>query len=331
VVNEKLTQSSVDKIDLLLTIDNSRSMADKQQILALAVPDLVKGLVNPGCVDPNTGEITSTPPGPLDKCPDGTQREFDPVLDIHIGIITSSLGGHGSDACSTSGAGKQSNNDKGRLIARLDPTMAAEVETYQNQKFLAWDPAQKLSPPGEADIDADSNADANTTALTTSLQDMVKGAGQVGCGYEAQLESWYRFLIDPNPPEEVTLNADGKVVLKDTDTTLLEQRKSFLRPDSLLAIIMLTDENDCSIREEGQFYYAAQQKAGNGSPFHLPKGREICETNPNDQCCFSCGQGGPKDDNGDPICPADATCKTPDNKTVYLDEFEDNINFCCWN
>ena len=69
-------------IDLLLSIDNSRSMADKQQILALAVPDLVKGLVNPGCVDPNTGEITSTPPGPLDKCPDGTQREFDPVLDI---------------------------------------------------------------------------------------------------------------------------------------------------------------------------------------------------------------------------------------------------------
>jgi hypothetical protein len=30
-------------VDLLLAIDNSRSMADKQQILALAVPDLVTG------------------------------------------------------------------------------------------------------------------------------------------------------------------------------------------------------------------------------------------------------------------------------------------------
>jgi len=40
---ERLTQSSVDKIDLVLAIDNSRSMADKQQILAKAVPDLVAG------------------------------------------------------------------------------------------------------------------------------------------------------------------------------------------------------------------------------------------------------------------------------------------------
>ena len=331
VISEKLTQSAVDKIDLLLSIDNSRSMADKQQILALAIPDLVKGLVNPGCVNPNTGEIESTPAGPLDKCPEGTQREFDPVLDIHIGLITSSLGGHGSDACSTSGAGKQSNNDKGHLIARQDPTMAAEVETYQNLKFLAWDPSQKLSPPGEADIDTDTATDANMTALTSSLADMVIGAGQIGCGYEAQLESWYRFIVDPSPPEEVTLDADGKVLLKGTDTVILDQRKAFLRPDSLLAIILLTDENDCSIRESGQYYYAAQQKAGNGSPFHLPKGRAICDTSPNDQCCFSCGQTGPKDDSGNPICAEDPSCKTADGKTVYLDDIEDNINLRCWN
>src|SRR5262245_7323152 len=170
VISEKLTQSAVDKIDLVLAIDNSRSMADKQQILALAVPDLVKGLVNPGCVNPNTGNIESTPAGPLDMCPQGTQREFDPVLDIHIGVISSSLGGHGSDACSTAGTGKQSNNDKAHLLARKDPTQAAEVETYQNLKFLAWDPSQKLKPGGEADIDADSGADANMTALVPSLR-----------------------------------------------------------------------------------------------------------------------------------------------------------------
>ena len=48
---DKLTQSSVDKIDLLLMIDNSGSMSDKQQILKLAVPDLVQALVNPKCLD----------------------------------------------------------------------------------------------------------------------------------------------------------------------------------------------------------------------------------------------------------------------------------------
>jgi hypothetical protein len=38
---------------------------------------------------------------------------------------------------------------------------------------------------------------------------MVVGAGQIGCGYEAQLESWYRFLVDPTPAE-ITLDKDAR-------------------------------------------------------------------------------------------------------------------------
>jgi hypothetical protein len=320
VISEKLTQSSVDKIDLVLAIDNSRSMADKQQILALAVPDLVKGLVNPACINSTTGNYDSTPAGPLAKCPDGTQRDFDPVVDIHIGLTTSSLGGHGSDACNA-GAGKESNNDKGHLVDRKDPAMPGLVPTYQNLHFLAWDPEQKLKPPGEGTVDG----------LVKSINDVVIGAGQVGCGYESQLEGWYRFLIDPSPYDTISLDKDGKIVLNGNDKTLTDERKSFLRPDSLLAIIMLTDENDCSLRESGQFYYAEQQKTGNGSPFHLPKARALCDTDPNNECCFSCGQTGPKDASGNPKCSDDPTCKTPDGKTAYHDEVSDNINFRCWN
>jgi hypothetical protein len=329
-LTEELWHSEELKIDILLDIDNSRSMADKQEILALAVPDLVKGLVNPGCVHPITGDVEATPAGPLDACPPGTERRIEPVLDIHVGIISSSLGGHGSDACSTSNAGKQSNNDKAHLLARVDPTTWEEVETYKNLKFLAWDPAQRLAPPGQADVDVDTAADPDTTALVPTLTDMVLGVGQIGCGYESQLEAWYRFLVDPDPPEEVMQGADGKLLLAGTDTALLEQRKAFLRPDSLLAIVMLTDENDCSIREQGQYYYAAQQKAGNGSPFHLPKARAVCDQSPEDPCCFSCGQKGPTDDNGDPICPEDPTCKDPDGKTAYHDDVTDNINLRCY-
>jgi hypothetical protein len=205
-----------------------------------------------------------------------------------------------------------------------------EVETYQSLKFLAWDPGQKLAPPGEADISLDSAADADATALAPSLAEMVLGVGQIGCGYESQLESWYRFLVDPTPPENVTLDATGKVLLEGIDSVLLDQRKAFLRPDSALVILMLTDENDCSIREQGQFYYAAQVQQGNGTPFHLPAARAICATDPGNECCFSCGQVGPKDDNGNPICPADPSCKTPDGKTVYLDALSDDINLRCF-
>src|SRR5688572_25250952 len=42
---DRITQTSVDKIDLLFMIDNSGSMSDKQAILRQAVPDLVNRLV----------------------------------------------------------------------------------------------------------------------------------------------------------------------------------------------------------------------------------------------------------------------------------------------
>jgi hypothetical protein len=51
VVTKAVPQSGVDKIDLLFMIDNSISMADKQAILAEAVPVLVQRLVDPVCVD----------------------------------------------------------------------------------------------------------------------------------------------------------------------------------------------------------------------------------------------------------------------------------------
>src|SRR6188508_1038129 len=51
VVTKAVPQAGVDKIDLLFMIDNSISMADKQAILAEAVPVLVSRLVTPICVD----------------------------------------------------------------------------------------------------------------------------------------------------------------------------------------------------------------------------------------------------------------------------------------
>ena len=92
---ERLTQSAVDKIDLLLVIDNSRSMADKQEILRLAVPDLVQQLVNPACVDEDGNVSGTQPTDPLAECDAGLEREFDPILDMHIGVITTSLGARG--------------------------------------------------------------------------------------------------------------------------------------------------------------------------------------------------------------------------------------------
>jgi hypothetical protein len=123
---------------------------------------------------------------------------------------------------------------------------------------------------------------------------MVTGVGDAGCGYEASLEAWYRFLVDPEPYESIAIEND-QAVLVGRDELLLAQRRQFLRPDSLLAIVMLTDENDCSIRDGGQFYFAAQTHVpGTTTPYHLPKPRAACSSGDAslfEQCCRSCGQG----------------------------------------
>jgi hypothetical protein len=321
---EKLQQSAVDKIDLVLGIDNSRSMADKQQILALAIPDLVKGLVNPRCLDDKGVPAQMQPSYPTDMCPPGTNREFEPVLDIHIGVTSSSIGGHGADSCPNSDSSTKecqpnpntTNNDQGHLLARLDQCGGQEAPTFMNKKFLAWDPSNKYG--GETVID-----DGMGKGVVPTLRDMVIGTGQIGCGYESQLESIYRFLADPDPYDTIVVK-DYKAVPTGTDAVLLQQRADFMRPDSLLAIVMLTDENDCSIKEFGQFYYVGQLRNG-ATPVRLPRARQECAKDPNDPCCKSCGQA-------PGACPVDPTCADPNGGMgpALLSDTEDNINLRCW-
>jgi hypothetical protein len=309
----------VDKVDLILGIDNSRSMADKQQVLSLALNDLVQALTNPPCVDGSGAPVAGQPAAGSDACPSGSQRLYLPITDIHIGVVSTSIGGHGSDSCPNQepnacpGKVNTSNNDQGHLLARLDPCASGSVPTYLDQGFLAWDPQHKDVPPGESD----------TAALTSAVKQLVLGAGQVGCGYESQLESWYRFLVDPTPYQSIAVDpSQGKAVPSGTDTTLLAQRKAFLRPDSLLAIVMLSDENDCSTKEYGQFYLANQVRdpSNPSKDFHMPRARAVCATNPADPCCLNCAQATPAG------CPVDPTC----NVTLPLTAQEDDVNLRCW-
>ncbi len=297
--------ATADSMDILLTVDNSRSMADKQEILGLAVPELIRSLVNPLCIDANGTPVAQQPSSPDDACPAGSERQLRPQTDIHLGVITTSLGGHGADACSATTVAME--NDRGRLMTRGPDN--GQVQTYDNLGFLAWDPKGNLTPPGETD----------RNALQTNLKGLVLGAGQEGCGYEAGLESWYRFLVDPNP--YATIEVEGaNAIMSGTDDVVLKQRADFLRPNSLLAIIVLSDENDCSIRDGGQFYYAAQiYQPGGASQFHLPKPRAACDDDPNDSCCRSCGQPA-----GDGCDTSNDDCEGP------LEPLDDNINVRCF-
>lgn len=316
VVEEKLQQAGVDKIDVLLMIDNSPSMGDKQQVLAAALPHLIDRLVHPRCVDSNMVPVANQPPIGQ-ACPSGTSLEFPAVKDIHIGVVTSSLGGHGSDACREV-PGTNDDDDHGELVSRAAPTSAnGSLPTYESKGFLAWDPDQQLTPPGVGD----------EKTLVSDIAALVAGVGDVGCGFGSQLESWYRFLVDPNPYQSITVDPTTNIATPvGTDQVLLRERANFLRPDSLLAIIGLSGENDCSTKEYGQYYLLNQLEADNQQPYHLPPARTPCATNPNDACCFSCGQPDMKS-----CTPAkqDPAC-FQGGSPVELDDSSDALNLRCW-
>jgi hypothetical protein len=295
------------KLDVLVMVDNSIGMAQKQATLAKGLPVLVDRFARPLCVDAD-GNPTGDKAAENGTCASGAP-EFAPVKNIHVSVITSSLGDHGSnDVCSdaqdqanqTAGADPSNYND----LAELLPSVRPALYSWNNTGFLVWDPRNQgdvsdrhVPAPGTRETDQDS--------FTEDFSTLVAAAGERGCGYEAQLESWYRFLIDPEPVTTVTNN--GTTALRGPiNSAVLAQRAAFLRPDSAVAIVMLTDENDCSIiDEEFNQGWLVGYKGGVGAlNWHMPRGSSGCQ-NPNDACCRPCSApvaaGCPSDD-ADPAC-----------------------------
>ncbi|MGC4092324.1 MAG: hypothetical protein QM756_31460 [Polyangiaceae bacterium] len=290
-------------------IDNSISMADKQAILGDAVGSLANRLVTPLCVNAD-----GTPNGSVSngdgECAQGA-AEFTPIKNIHIGVVSSSLGAHGGQTCA--GA---ADDDKGQLVPLIRPD--GTVTTWNNSGFLYWDPKSKGSPPGET----------NPGTLATNFKNMVLSVGQSGCGFESTLEGWYRFLIDPQPIVNTPAVTDNTVTHPDYNNDantnpVLKQRAQFLRPDSLVAIIMLSDENDCSIIDAGQGWLVGQQTLS-GQSFRMPRSTSVCATNPNDKCCASCLASPPPAGCSAPA--DDASCKQGN----YYGSADDALNLRCF-
>jgi len=298
-----VSQQAVDKVDLLFAIDNSQSMGDKQAILADAVPDLINGLLRPRCVNPDTGtpdpgNAVADPNGTKDNrygCPGTTEPEFKPVTDMHIGIVSSSLGNFGGDVCPESNA---RTNDRGRLLNIGDT--GTPLPLAQPSNFLAWFPTSednqdaKRHPPPP-------NPVRTIPELSDNFQKLVVGVGQNGCGLEAQLESVYRFLIQPDPWDSVRLDANRQAELDGIDEEVLKQRAAFLRPDSLVAVIMLTDEDDSSadpLAVGGQGWAFMNKRFPASNVFRAggasegttaSRGTSVCLTDPRSEDCTSCG------------------------------------------
>jgi hypothetical protein len=280
-------------------------MGDKQDYLKAAIPDLIRRLVSPNCLDA-TGAILG--PSTNGTCASG-KLEFAPVHDMHLGIVSSSLGnrlGGGNVCLPTANAQVPFNNvlahndDQAHLLNRTltyaagnasvtEGTVAAAAPVPQDQ-FLYWYPASNSAPPGAG------TPETNSTQLITDFTDLVGGVGVFGCGIESQLESWYRFLIQPDPYQSLSLTSGhSPAVWQGVDQTILQQRHDFLRPDSIVAVIVLSDENDSEIDVRS---LGGQGYNWMSSSFTPPRATSVCGTGlpsdspgePAQSGCVSCAQ-----------------------------------------
>jgi hypothetical protein len=201
-------------LDVLFIIDDSPSMEEEQSKLAEQVPRLVNLLLTGGEADPDAV---------------GT---FPAVESLHVGIITPDLG-HSTEPPHSFTAGVE-----------FTPTPACELNNGNGKAGLMQvtglidddgDPGTdrvtcvaQTPPPGTSYLDRPADADMSFDAQFVNDVECVTGQTD-GCGFEQQLES---------------ILAQGRN----------GANVGFSRQGALLAVILITDEDDCSTTDDPRIF-----------------------------------------------------------------------------
>jgi hypothetical protein len=221
-VSRQVAVTNIDKVDLLFMVDNSNSMADKQISLKNQFPKLINVLT--------TGERMPGDPTP-----------FPPVKDLHVGVVSSDMGLAGvvnNYGCDANGG------DDGRLQHMPKGDIGAACQASY-PSFLSYT----------------TGIDKNQFA--TDFQ-CIATLGTGGCGFEQQLEAPLKALwpqvysdakgnvVSPNPITFLATTPQGQLGHGDQPASQ-GGSAGFLRNDpntglSLIAIVVVTDEEDCSVR-----------------------------------------------------------------------------------
>jgi hypothetical protein len=226
-------QSYQRPVDLLFVVDNSGSMREEQASLREQMPHMIETLMR--------GETA-----------DGTR--FTPVSDLHLGVISTDMGLPGVPNRAALGCGDDSRplGDDGVLRTASNPANAAGLTCAS-----AYPPFLAFQRTGDVATD-----EAAGLKLGQDFA-CVSSLGTLGCGFEMQLESALRALwpsdnVVPNAPG-INAFADGRPFI---DNTMFGKggpagpNAGFLRNSgepSLLAVVVVTDEEDCSSHNMGHF------------------------------------------------------------------------------
>ena len=212
-VSLAIQNNAVDSVDILFEVDNSTSMAANQGNLARNFAVLINQLVSP-------------PDRNMDGVPD-----YPPVKSLHVGVISSDLGTPGS---TVAGCNNSDTGDDGLLNPIRNGQAIRSHQPWTTAPAGARPASCMANNPNQ--YPAFLTFDATTTNPVEFRDDFVCNAylSTGGCGLEQQLESAYRALVVHNPREQA-----GN----------MDPNAGFVRPNAVLAIVVVSDEEDGSTRD----------------------------------------------------------------------------------
>ncbi len=208
-------------VDLLVMVDDSNSMAEEQATLAADLPAVIDALARG------------------DSDGDG-RRDFMPVADLHVGVVSSDMGTRGYPIASCN---DRDFGDDGILNDVASPDLTGCDPSYP--PFLSFR--------------------VGTTSIDDFRTDFacVASLGTSGCGLEQQLDAVLKALTPSTSAIRFHMDTTGH-----GDGANL----GFLRPDSVLVVLLVTDEDDCS--------------ASDGRLFDFTLGGPYDATHPALRCAF---------------------------------------------
>jgi hypothetical protein len=251
-VSRKVAVNNVDKVDLLFMVDNSNSMAEEQEALKAQFPKLITVLT--------TGERMTGDPNP-----------FPPAKDLHVGVVSSDMGIPGVNFGANANCLPDGGDDGKLKHAPLGTGCDAAYPTFLSYNAMMGTDKVKF---------------AHDFQCIASL-------GTGGCGFEQQLESPLKALwpsvfkdskdnvVTPNPITFLSTTAQGTLGRGDLPAAQ-GGNAGFLRNDpvtglSLIAIVVVTDEEDCSSRTTEHLKPTAQSM---GTPYFTQDLNLRCYYNP---------------------------------------------------
>ncbi len=223
----------VEKVDLLFVLDNSGSMKEEQEKLRQEMPRMITILT--------TGDLNPDDNGGIPE----ENKDFPAAKDLHLAVVTTDMGLPGV---------KQSIDPEGKCTAGL-----GDDGFFQSAGNPAGDPnltCNQQYPPILAYKTGQGPAD-----IASQFQ-CVTALGIGGCGFEMQLEAGLKALWPANPGNlDESQQSVGVVFFGNSPSHGDQQHIEFLRGTkyhpqesealSLLAIILVTDEEDCSAGARG--------------------------------------------------------------------------------